>query len=63
MKKIKDLEPKQKCEALTNYYNQCHPLNYGRCIFEVMDLSLEVAFTWEETKQGGSYWFKAEQNV
>ena len=63
MKKIKDLEPKQKCEALTNYYNQCHPLNYGRCIFEVMEIELCNAFSFLNTKQGYDYWFKLTQNV
>tara|TARA_Y100000310_G_C20171870_1_gene574049 strand:- start:199 stop:390 length:192 start_codon:yes stop_codon:yes gene_type:complete len=63
MKKIKDLEAKQKCEALTNFYNQCHPLNYNTSIFMVMELKIDAAFTFDETKQGKDYWLKVGKNV
>lgn len=61
--KIKDLKSKEQAEAIANFFNQCDLDCIEMEIKDVIELELDVAFVWIDTKQGGKYWVNLCCNV
>ena len=61
--KIKELKPKEQAKAIENFFNQCDLDCIEMEIKDVIELELDVAFVWIDTKQGGKYWVNLCCNV
>ena len=61
--KIRELKSKEQAEAIENFFNQFDLDCIEMETKDVIELELDEAFTFAETKQGYKYWFNICHNV
>lgn len=61
--KIKELKSKEQAQAIENFYNQCSAYEMGTPVKDVIEIELDEAFSFRDTKQGSYYWANLAYNV